>query len=297
MGAFAFEVGVQSVQIAPVSNVIATPQLEPVQAARYLANTTTQAGDSEPLRMGINADGPMIVLVIDDVGVDGDNSARAINLAQPVTISILPYAENASGLDAMARMRDHETFIHLPMEPEGLADPGPHALTRHLSPEDTSARVHWAIEQVPGATGLNNHMGSAVTRDAARMRTILAPLVGRDLVFLDSLTAPDSRAYAVARDLGLRALRRDVFIDHENSERAISDRLIEIERHADETGFVIAIGHPRNLTMDALEAWIPDAVSRGYRFVTVSQLVAAQSNAPVRSAALNEIMSLGGGAE
>jgi len=297
MGAFAFEVGVQSAQIAPVADVVETSPPEPVGATRSDANSVMQAGDSDASNTGISADGPIIVLVIDDVGVDADNSARAINLNQPVTISILPYADNASGLDAMARMRGHETFIHLPMEPEGLADPGPHALTRHLSAEDTRARVRWAIEQIPGATGLNNHMGSAVTQDAARMRTILLPLAGRDLMFLDSLTAPDSRAFAVARDLGLTALRRDTFIDHENSAGAIMDRLSEIERHAERNGFVIAIGHPRDLTMDALEVWIPDAVSRGYRFVTVSQLVEMQSRAPVRSAALGEIMSLGGGAK
>ena len=69
--------------------------------------------------------GPMIALVIDDAGPDRLETLRAMALPVPVTLSILPYAEDAAALDEQARSLGHETFIHLPMEPEGLGTSKP----------------------------------------------------------------------------------------------------------------------------------------------------------------------------
>ncbi|MEE2567516.1 divergent polysaccharide deacetylase family protein [Hyphobacterium marinum] len=270
-GAFAFEVGAARAEpvevIAPstmqtASSDVSRPEAVPEAVPRL----DFEAPQTQP--------GPLVAIVIDDAGPDQVLTSRAIALPAALTISILPYAEEASRIDAEARNAGHETFLHLPMEPGGLADPGPHALTRHHSPAEWQARVRWSLAQVPGATGLNNHMGSALTADRDAMRAILEPVAGTGLVFLDSVTSPRSRARDAAHELDIRSLSRDIFIDHDDDPAVIGRQLAAIEARARRDGRVVAIGHPRPATLDALEAWIPEAESRGLRFVTVSTLMA-----------------------
>lgn len=294
MGAFAFEVGagsaLEAVDPAPVVTV--EPSITP--------STTDVFVEPVPVvtpSLSAPRSGPMIALVIDDAGPDRLETLRAMALPVPVTLSILPYAEDAAALDEQARSLGHETFIHLPMEPEGLADPGPHAITRHQSVRDQQARVAWAISRIPGATGLNNHMGSAITADRETMRSLLQPAQAAGLIFLDSLTSPRSRAKVAAQALGMTALNRDIFLDHQNDPASIRRQLSALETLASERGAAIAIGHPRLLTMDALEDWVGEAEARGFQFVTISTLVEAQANTPIDVAALGEGMGVGSSAE
>ena len=53
----------------------------------------------------------------------------------------------------------------MPMQAEGDHDPGPFALTTGLAPEEIRRRLADALARVPGAIGINNHMGSRVTAD------------------------------------------------------------------------------------------------------------------------------------
>ncbi|MEE2524911.1 divergent polysaccharide deacetylase family protein [Hyphobacterium sp. HN65] len=214
---------------------------------------------------------PVVVLVIDDAGIDPGLTRQAMDLPVALTLSFLPYAEATPALALEARERGHDIFLHLPMEPYGLDDPGPGALTRHLSREELRRRVDLAFRRVPGATGFNNHMGSAFTADAAALTAAFSSLEGSDLVFLDSLTSGRSQAYRVASRAGLTALRRDIFIDHVPGEEM--EFLDAMATRARSEGQVIAIAHPRPGTLEALSSWIAAPQNQDIRFITVSQLL------------------------
>ena len=160
----------------------------------------------------------------------------------------------------------------MPMEPVGLADPGPNALRVGMSDSDLQARVRWAMSRVPEAVGLNNHMGSRFTADPRAMRVALSAVADRQPLFLDSLTTGESRGQAVAAGLGLNALQRDIFLDHVQTPAEVTARLDEAEALARSRGWAIAIGHPHDTTLDVLEAWIAGARERGVEFVTVTTL-------------------------
>ncbi len=216
--------------------------------------------------------GPMIAIVIDDLGLDLAAGQRIAGLNAPLTAAILPYADGASDMAEIAHRAGHDVLVHLPMEPLGLADPGPHALQLALSDEDIAARTRWALARVPGAVGLNNHMGSRFTQDPRAMRVALTSVSEDVPLFLDSMTTGESRGAAVARGLGLVALERDIFLDHVIDSDTISARIEDAENLAQLRGWAIAIGHPHAQTIDALEAWISDAEDRGFQFVTLSTL-------------------------
>ena len=215
---------------------------------------------------------PRIAVVIDDVGLDFDAARRVAALEAPVTVAVLPYAQRAAEVSALADAAGHDVLLHMPMEPVGLADPGPNALRLDLSDSDIEARLHWSMAQVPHAIGLNNHMGSRFTRDPRAMRVALSAVADREPLFLDSVTTGESRGRAVADGLGLRTLERDIFLDHVISADDIAARLDDAEALANERGWAVVIGHPHDVTLDQLESWIDAVEARGVELVSVSTL-------------------------
>lgn len=256
----------------------------------------TQISEPPRDRGPASASGPAIILVIDDIGADEALSMRALDLPAEVNFAILPNTELAPEFAVAARGRGHETLIHLPMQPVGDDDPGPNALISGQSADEVRDTLQWAMAQVPGARGFNNHMGSALTVDEAAMTTLFSEAEAFDLYFLDSVTAPHSIAAEISNRLGIQALSRDIFIDHINNIEAIEAQLRVIEHQADQAGHVIAIGHPRGLTLDALEAWIPEAEARGYRFVSLGDWLEERIE-PARLASSSEAPGFPGGSD
>ncbi len=223
---------------------------------------------------------PRLALIIDDVGLDTAAAARVLALDIPLTIAILPYADAAAATARTAEADGRDVLVHVPMEPLGLDDPGPNALLVDLSDTDLRARIRWAMARVPGAIGLNNHMGSRFTRDPRAMRVALGAIAGQGPLFIDSMTTPDSRGSAVAEGLGLAALQRDIFLDHVIEADAIQAQLAAAESLARSQGYAVLIGHPHGLTLDALEGWIGEAREAGFEFVTVTTLSAQLAREP-----------------
>jgi polysaccharide deacetylase 2 family uncharacterized protein YibQ len=216
---------------------------------------------------------PYVAIVIDDVGLDVAAARRAIALPAPVTLAILPYAEAAAEVDALATGAGRETIVHLPMEPLGLEDPGPDALATWLTPAAVRARVDAALAAVPGAVGVSNHMGSHFTACAACVTPVVDAAMARGAFVLDSLTTAESVFATVAAAAGAPTLTRDVFLDNDPSVDAVLDQLARAERTAWREGRAIAIGHPRAATLEALERWIPEAQARGVEVGVAGALV------------------------
>jgi polysaccharide deacetylase 2 family uncharacterized protein YibQ len=214
---------------------------------------------------------PMIAIVLDDVGATPGDVPGAISLPGPITLSIMTYAANASKIAAEAHRVGHEIMVHVPMEPINRdADPGPNALLVNLSAAEIAKRLDWGLAQFPGYVGINNHMGSKFTQNAAGMRVVLEQLKARGLLFLDSRTIANSVGDALAAELGVTHLQRDVFLDDVIDEADIMKELARTEAIARKHGVAIAIGHPHRDTVAALRQWIPEVQAKGFVLVPIS---------------------------
>jgi len=134
-------------------------------------------------------------------------------------------------------------------------------------------KLAWNLDQFEGYVGVNNHMGSRFTQDAEGLRVVMTELKRRRLFFLDSLTTPKSIGLRVARDVGLTSAARDVFLDHDDDAKMIERQLARLERKARKLGVAIAIGHPRDRTLAALEAWLPTLAQKGISLIPASEAV------------------------
>ena len=98
----------------------------------------------------------------------------------------------------------------------------------------------------------------------------------KDLYFVDSKTTSDSVALKIARAKGLKSSKRDIFIDHEESNAFIQKQLSKLIKRARRKGTALAIAHPKKITLSILEKWIPELNSKGIQLVTVSKLIHLQ---------------------
>jgi hypothetical protein len=220
---------------------------------------------------------PRIAIIIDDLGLNQARARRIADLEVPLTLSWLPYAEDIREQTRYGFERGHQIFAHVPMQPGGDEDPGPNALMTFHGKTEIKALLDNQLSEFTGLTGINNHMGSRFTANAMSMTWFMAEVKARKLLFVDSVTSGRSEGANVARAHGLPFLQRDFFIDHEAKGNAvlIAKRLADLEALARARGEVVAIGHPYAVTIEGLEAWIPEAKARGIEFITVSRLKAA----------------------
>ena len=216
---------------------------------------------------------PLIAIVIDDVGLDRPHSRRAWELPGPLTMSFLPYARDLREQAKAARAHGQELMLHLPMEPGGVANPGPNALLVGLSDADLRQRVTAALDSFDGYVGVNNHMGSRFTAYRPGMETTLRLLKARGLLFLDSRTTPSSVGDQVAQELGVPSVARNVFLDDDEALDAVKRRLAETEAVARRQGFVVAIGHPHEATIQALAEWLPTVAGKGFVLAPLSAVL------------------------
>ena len=217
--------------------------------------------------------GARVAVVIDDLGRSVDDLRLLATLGVPVTYAVLPFETETPEVAAELGRRHAEILLHLPMEPKNGANPGPGALLERMTDDELRQKTIAALRAVPGAVGVNNHMGSLLSSEEGPMNTVLGVIGERRLFFLDSRTSAGSVGYKVATGLGIPAAERQIFLDGDPAPEAIRaqfQRLLELARSR---GAAIAIGHPHPATLAVLVSEVPKAKAAGYDFVPVSYLL------------------------
>lgn len=215
----------------------------------------------------------LIAIVIDDMGVDRRRSAQMIDMDAALTLSFLTYAKNVGEQTELAKFRGHELMVHMAMEPTSTSvDPGPNVLLTSQTDAEIRSRLEWGLSRFDGYIGINNHMGSKFTSDARGMGIVIDEVKKRGVLFLDSRTAGSTVGTKTAVSAGLPRLERNVFLDHVSEVPAVFKQLQQVENLAAKYGAVIAIGHPRDATIEALSSWIPTLAEKGFTLVPLSTI-------------------------
>ena len=217
---------------------------------------------------------PRVAIVIDDLGNDAPAVERIASWPYPVCGAVLPVLPGSSRAAATLEQSGKQVILHLPMEPRRypMMQPGPGVVLRSQDEEQIARTVETDLDSVPGAVGVSNHMGSAATADARVMRAVARVLARRGLFFLDSRTTGSTVAREAARQEGVPAVSRRVFLDDVATEEAIARAVDELVLRARAEGFAVALGHPYPATLAVLERELPKLAQRGVHLVNVSEL-------------------------
>jgi polysaccharide deacetylase 2 family uncharacterized protein YibQ len=240
-----------------------------------------------------------ISIIIDDMGYSLDRGEQAIAIPAPLTYAILPNSTHARSLATKAFAAGKEVMVHLPMENTAQI-PMAHGALTSAQPKDDFLRAIYqsldrvphatginnhmgsALTQEPHATGINNHMGSALTQEPQAMRWLMEAIKDRQMYFIDSRTTPDTIAFTTAQSHQLRAASRDIFLDNEKSIHAIDRSFQQLLRLARRKGTAIAIGHPHPITLAYLAMALPKI--ENIKVVSISELITKRVREPTLAA-------------
>lgn len=220
--------------------------------------TTTAATTLPPTPPSSAASGPRLAIIIDDIGNTKKIAEEIIALDLPLTFSILPSTPHALHLASLAKARGHLILLHLPMEPlDSKWSAGPGALRVAMSKAEILSTLEQDLATPYRPLGINNHMGSKFSEDPVAMRIFLTAIKEKGLFFIDSQTSTHSVGSALARDIGVKTAKRDIFLDNEQEPTKVLAQIGKAIALAHSQGSAIAIGHPYPATLEALRSAVP----------------------------------------
>ena len=171
-------------------------------------------------------------------------------------------------------------LLHVPMESELEKALGPGALTDGMAQREIRAVLDAGIASVPHVSGLNNHMGSALTQQTRAMDWLMDWMNDQgELYFVDSITSARSIALRSASEAGLRTIGRDVFLDTTVDADMIAKQFQRLIALARERGTGLAIGHPYPETLSVLRKVLVKPSHYGVQLVSVKDLIARRAKA------------------
>ncbi len=233
----------------------------------------------------VNADSDKLqaAIIIDDFGGGIGGVRDFLDGEIQITAAVMPFTEKSTEHALWAHKNGIEVMIHLPMQPKKgkMSWLGPNPITKNLSPEEVREIVRKAIESVPHAKGLNNHMGSLAVEDETIVRAIVEVAKEHQMYIVDSGTSGRSKFPKVTKELGVPMISRDVFLDDISSIPYVRKQMLKLAKITEKTKKGVAIGHVgatgRICSLGVFQS-LPEFKKRNIEIVPVSTLLENELN-------------------
>jgi hypothetical protein len=215
-----------------------------------------------------------IVIVIDDAGYNMKQLRPFLDLPFPLTIAVLPGLPHSEEAARAAAASGKEVILHQPMEAIGGENPGPGAIYRSMSRQDVFDTMERNLATVPGAVGINNHMGSLVTQDLYLMEAVATVAKKHGIYYLDSLTVSGTVMPEAARREGIHYWERSVFLDNSSDRVSIIRAVEDGKKRAQANRPAVMIGHVWSAELaQTLAELYPKLIEEGYSLSTISRFM------------------------
>lgn len=217
---------------------------------------------------------PTISIIIDDLGYRQKEDLRALALPGPVAYAILPQAPLTEKMSLIAAQKGKDILLHQPMqamEKNKYLSPG--ALTLNMTREEFIQTLNINMHNLPNLIGVNNHMGSLLTRHPGSMQWLMETLKQDGKFYVDSLTSDDSVAAELAKENDIPYLTRDIFLDNKQDPEYIRGQFMELVKVAKLNGSALAIGHPHETTIEVLSQMLQNVDKYGVKLVGLKTLL------------------------
>jgi polysaccharide deacetylase 2 family uncharacterized protein YibQ len=232
------------------------------------------AGSDKAFAAEVNDPRASIALIIDDLGNQYSQDSEAIKLTGPVTCAFLPYAPFTRVLAEQAHAGRKEVMLHLPMEALNEEPREAGELTLDMTRLQFIQTLQGDLASVPHVSGINNHKGSLLTRHPGHMAWLMQGMSQQGgLFFVDSRTTAATVARQLATEYRIPSIDRRVFLDNQQTTRAIQAqfrRLLDIARR---DGTALGIGHPHTETLAVLRQELARLDDYNIQLVPVSRLI------------------------
>ncbi len=213
-------------------------------------------------------------IIIDDIGYNLKNGQAIINLPFALTIAILPRTNHAKALASLATKNHKEVMLHLPMQAIAHHKRSPGTLDLHMTQSEFNKQLRLNLNSVPYVRGVNNHMGSLLTRHPGHMSWLMQALSQHgNLYFIDSRTSNKTVAEKIATEYNIPNLKRDIFLDPDNKENTLRQQFDRFIKKVNQQGYALAIAHPYPNTIKFLRNNLAELNRHGITLLPVSELI------------------------
>ena len=220
---------------------------------------------------------PKISIIVDDVGIEKNAVDQLIGISSNLTFAILPNRVHTAYAAEKANKNNVEILLHQPMEPKldsgySADDAGEGVLLVGQTKEDIVNTINSNLSSIPNVVGVNNHMGSKFTENEELMILIMKNLKQKNLFFVDSLTSPDSKGYNIAKEIGVKTVKRDIFLDDKKKGKSyVKQQLRKLVAKAQKNGYAVGICHTYPQTIEVLREEIPN-ISKEVNIIPINKL-------------------------
>jgi len=221
-----------------------------------------------------------LAVVVNGFGHGGCGTREFMYLDIPMTAGVMPGVPYTEDDTRRLIANGKEVIIYMPMEARNMRGVrfGDISIMDSGTRADARAALLMAIDQIRGAHGITNHLGSRVMENEELVTTILNTASENRLYFIDLHDASRSKASDVADGLGMNVYAPNVVLDGSGDVRRIERALRQAARQADENGFAIAIGNigegGGKATAQAIKNMRDELAQMGIVFVNMSELIA-----------------------
>lgn len=255
-------------------NSVVTKKEEPAKVVAPVVEKPKPVKQENKFNLPKAKNNATLVFVFDDGGQNLYDLQKFLELPFPITIAVLPKLKYSAESAKRVRNSGHELILHQPMQAINRSvNPGPGAITPEMTEEEVRKMLLSNINEIGPIAGMNNHEGSAITADIAKMEVILKTASDCGIFFLDSRTNVKTVVPLVAKEMGYNYYERNIFLDNEKTRE---NALMELKKGLDianKKGSAVMIGHV--WSADFLPAFLkelyPELVKNGYKFSVVSE--------------------------
>ena len=219
---------------------------------------------------------PVISIIIDDIGYRNIDDVKALALPGPLAYAIMPHSPLAHKMSELAANNGKDIILHMPMEAvdhDKNRFLGPGGLKQDMNEIQFISTLIYNLRSVPNIIGVNNHMGSLLSRDQKKMGWLMDYLDIKKVFYIDSVTIGNSVAAMAARVRNVPYMRRDIFLDNSVNADDIDAQFEELIKVAKRKGSAIAIGHPHPETIRVLATNLSRLHEYGVRLISVRDMV------------------------
>lgn len=226
-------------------------------------------------------------IIIDDLGNNLHYGNAIVTLPAALTIAVLPDAPFTRDIARLAARHHKEVMLHLPMQSVEHHRYSPGMLDLHMTKKEFIRQLRIDLSAVPYVRGVNNHMGSLLTRHPGHMSWLMDELSHRgNLYFIDSKTTNKSIADKIASEHMVPNLSRDFFLDPDDKPGTLDKQFELFIKKINRRGYALAIAHPYPATIKFLKAHLDELKQQGITLIPVSQLISLsqqQQKSPINN--------------
>jgi polysaccharide deacetylase 2 family uncharacterized protein YibQ len=218
--------------------------------------------------------GKLASIIIDDLGNNYEHGQALVDFPAPLTLAFLPQTSFARELASLAHKNNKEVMLHLPLQSIEHHKHSPGTLNLHMSRRQFVQQLKNNVISVPHVSGINNHMGSLLTRHPGHMNWLMEEIAKMgNMFFIDSLTSNKSVAAYFASEHQVPNLIRDIFLDPDPRPETIQRQFNRFINITNKRGYAIAIAHPYPETLAFIQSHLTELEEHDIKLVPVSTLI------------------------